>query len=223
MSRAAPPAPSLVCGFSLVEMAVVLAILALLIGGMLMPLSAQQELRHAGETRRLLSEIGEALYGFAASHGTSGGRPYLPCPDTDSDGMENRTVIPGPCVSPEGGLPWATLGLGRQDAWGNPPRYRVAAAFSDSVTGFALTTTGDLRVCADSGCAVVLGSGLPAVVASLGRNGAGSPASADEQENLDGDADFVERPDGAAGFDDLVTWLPPTLLIHRMIATGRLP
>lgn len=211
-------------GFTLTEMAVVLAILALLIGGMILPLSAQQDLRHNAETRKLLADVADALHGFAASHSASSdGRPYLPCPDTDGDGAENRSATPGPCTSQEGWLPWGTLGLGRQDAWGNALRYRVTAAFSNSAAGFTLLTAGDLRVCASSACVAVLGSGLPAVVVSLGKNGAGSPAGADELENVDGDADFVQRDAGAAGFDDLLVWLPPSLLTQRMVAAGRLP
>ena len=212
-------------GFTLTEMAVVLAILALLIGGMILPLSAQQDLRHNAETRKLLSDVADALHGFAASHSASDGKPYLPCPDTDGDGVENPPdrSTGNACTLPEGSLPWATLGLGRQDAWGNTLRYRVSAAFSNSATGFTLLTPGDLRVCASSTCAVVLGSGLPAVVVSPGKNGAGTPAGADELENVDGDADFVQRDAGAAGFDDLLVWLPPSLLTQRMVAAGRLP
>ncbi len=214
-------------GFTLTEMAVVLAILALLIGGMILPLSAQQDLRHNAETRKLLADVADALHGFAASHSASDGKPFLPCPDTDGDGAENRSATPGPCTNQEGGLPWGTLGLGRQDAWGNTLRYRVSAAFSNSATGFTLLTlltAGDhLRVCASSACAAVLGSGLPAVVLSRGKNGAGTPAGADELENLDGDADFVQQDAGATGFDDLLVWLPPSLLTQRMVAAGRLP
>lgn len=226
MRSAAPPAPSFMRrrrGFTLTEMAVVLAILALLIGGMILPLSAQQDLRLTAETRKLLADVGDALYGFAASHSANDGKPYLPCPDTDGDGAENRSATPGPCTSQEGALPWATLGLGRQDAWGNALRYRVTAAFSNSSTGFTLLTAGDLRVCESSACTVVLGSALPVIVLSPGKNGAGVPSHVDEPENLDADADFVQQTGSTTGFDDLLVWLPPSLLTQRMVAAGRLP
>lgn len=225
LRSAASPAPSFTRrrGFTLTEMAVVLVIVALLIGGMILPLSAQQDLRHNAETRRLLADVADALHGFAASHSASDGKPFLPCPDTDGDGAENRSATPGPCTNQEGWLPWATLGLGRQDAWGNTLRYRVSAAFSNSATGFTLLTAGDLRVCASSACAAVLGSNLPVIVLSRGKNGAGTPSGADELENLDGDTDFVQQDAGAAGFDDLLVWLPPSLLTQRMVAAGRLP
>jgi len=118
-------------GFTLTEMAVVLVIVALLIGGMLLPLSAQQDIRYVVDTQKQLSDINEALLGFAASKAP----PYLPCPDTNGDGQEDRAG--GTCAAgQEGDLPWATLGLGRQDAWGNAFPYRVHARYSDRTTGF---------------------------------------------------------------------------------------
>lgn len=210
-------------GFTLTEMAVVLAIVALLIGGMILPLSAQQDIRRNTETQQLLADISEALYGFAATHSASDGKPYLPCPDADGDGIENRSATPGPCVNPEGDLPWATLGIGREDAWGNRLRYRVSGAFSNSAAGFTLQSAGDLRVCETGACAVVLGSALPAIVLSRGKNGGSVPSNADELKNLDGDTDFVQQTGTTTGFDDLLVWLPPSLLIHRMVIAGRLP
>ena len=208
-------------GFTLTEMAVVLIIAALLIGGMILPLSAQQDLRYVAETQKQLNDIGEALYGYAASHAAGDGRPYLPCPDTDGNGTENRNGAA--CASQEGTLPWADLGLGRQDAWGNPFRYRVAPAFSNSANGFALMSAGDLRVCTSAACTATLGMNLPAVILSTGKNGAGATTDADELENLDGDTDFVQRTGSAGGYDDIVTWLPPSLLLQRMVNAGRLP
>ncbi|WP_284155349.1 type II secretion system protein [Sulfuricystis multivorans] len=223
MKRAVPPAPTLaMCGFTLTEMAVVLVIVALLIGGMILPLSTQMDLRNVAETRKQLSDIVEALYGFAASHPASDGRPYLPCPDTDGDGIENRSG--GSCANQEGKLPWSTLGLGRQDAWGNPFRYRVTASFSNSMTGFTLLTGGDMRVCTTGACIATLGTQLPAVILSTGKNGLATPTDADELANLDGNTDFVMHDStNATSFDDQVVWLPPTILFNRMVTAGRLP
>jgi len=218
---AVPPAPTFrQRGFTLTEMAVVLAIVALLIGGMILPLSAQQDLRNNAATEKLLADVGEALYGFAASHAAGDGKPYLPCPDTDGDGIENRSG--SACVSQDGDLPWADLGLGRQDAWGTPLRYAVTAVFSDSTTGFTLMSLGTLQVCPENTCATVLASAVPAVIHSRGKNGAAAAAGADEADNADGDANFVQREHDAS-FDDVVAWLPPGILINRMIAAGKLP
>ena len=208
-------------GFTLTEMAVVLVIVALLIGGMILPMAAQQDIRNASETQKLLAEVGEALYGYAAGHAAGDGRPYLPCPDTDGDGAENRTGAT--CVNQEGNLPWATLGVGQQDAWGNALRYRVAAVYSNSSIGFTLQPAGNnLRVCTSSACTTELASAVPAVILSRGKNGAATPTDADELENIDADDDFVQHtPIGS--FDDIVTWLSASVLLNRMVAAGRLP
>lgn len=223
MNRAVPPALTFVRGFTLTELAVVLVIVALLIGGLILPLSAQQDIRYVTETQKQLADISEALYGYAASHAASDGRPYLPCPDTDGNGTENRTGTA--CTNVEGNLPWADLGLARQDAWGNTFRYRVAATFSNSATGFTLMSVGDLRVCTSTACTATLGSNLPAIILSLGKNGAGTTTDADELENLDGDTDFVQRTlsGNTTGYDDIVVWLPPSLLFQRLVSAGRLP
>lgn len=220
MTYAVPPGLTLERGFTLTEMAVVLVIVALLIGGMLMPMSAQQDIRYVTETQKLMADVSESLYGFAASHAAGDGKPYLPCPDTDGDGAENRTG--GACTNPEGTLPWATLGFGRQDAWGNALGYRVTAAFSNNVTGFTLSSAGDLRICESGACTAAIASAVPAILLSRGKNGAATPTDADELENTDGDTDFVQH-DQSAGFDDLVIWLSPNILYNRMISAGKLP
>ena len=61
-------------GFSLVELAMVLFIVSLLIGGLMMPLSAQHEIHGRQETDKALTNIREALIGFAIVNGR------LPCP-----------------------------------------------------------------------------------------------------------------------------------------------
>lgn len=223
-------------GFTLAEMAVVLVIVALLIAGMVLPLSAQQEIRARQETEKTLSDIREALLGYAAGHMASDGKPYLPCPDTDNppDGVENRSASPGACSAQEGTLPWVDLGLGRNDAWNNRFRYAVTAAFSNNATGFALQSAGTFTICADSAncAATAVANAVPALVLSHGVNGAGAfntgggintaPTGADEVENTNGNTTFVSRvSDG--GFDDLVTWVPSTVLMNRMLTSGKLP
>ncbi|HUW25479.1 MAG TPA: prepilin-type N-terminal cleavage/methylation domain-containing protein [Gallionella sp.] len=61
-------------GFTLVEMAIVLAIVGLLLGGLIPTLSAQMESQRINETRKQLDEIQQALMGFAIINGR------LPCP-----------------------------------------------------------------------------------------------------------------------------------------------
>lgn len=237
-------------GFSLIEMAVVLVIIMLLLGSALVPLSTQFEQRKITETEKALDEIKEALLGYAVSHNANDGKPYLPCPDTDNDGVEQPRVG-GACPpqSQEGRLPWVTLGVTRVDSWGNLMRYRVHPNFSSSNAGFTLSSTANLQVCTAVSCAVMLANNVPAVILSHGRNGFGArsgttgdlnPAatSADELANSDGrnpadTADtanviFVSRtitPLGTAAgeFDDLVVWLSPNVLLNRLVAAGKLP
>ena len=108
-------------GFTLVELAIVLIILALLSGGLMMTLSSQVDQRSYRETQQQLQDIRDALLGYAASHPALDGKPYLPCPDTDGDGIENRTG--NLCASAGGQFPWVTVGFGNQDAWSNRFRY----------------------------------------------------------------------------------------------------
>jgi len=133
-------------GFSLVEMAMVLVIIGLLLGGLLMPLTAQIDQQKIGETRKSLAEIKEALAGFAIVNGR------LPCPangsiaaDAASAGQEATTgtgallicttTIGSGVPSNSGVLPWATLGLSETDAWGRRFTYRVTSSFADGADG----------------------------------------------------------------------------------------
>jgi len=212
LNTAVPPASTFRRrGFTLTEMAVVLVIVSLLIGGMILPLAAQQDIRNVAATQKQIVDAIEALHGFAASRS---GVPYLPCPDTDGNGQEDR--LGADCTATEGNLPWVDLGLGRQDAWGNALRYAVSPAFANSTGGFALLTLGTLRVCADAACAAVVAANVPAVVFSRGKNGA------NEQSPGETPPTFYDRV-AATAYDDVVAWLAAPVLINRMIAAGKLP
>ena len=223
-------------GFTLTELAIVLIIVALLIGGMLVPLSAQRNLQNIRETQKQLSDISDALLGYASSHNAiNDGKPFFPCPDTDNDGLENRTG--NACDAQEGRLPWGELGLGSEDAWGNRFRYSVAATYSNKGAGFTLGQIGaSLKICEESACTKVIANNLPVVIVSHGQNGAGAfnvsggtnpaPIGTDEISNQNADNNFVLHTlSDIAGseFDDLVVWISPYILFNRMIAAGRLP
>ncbi len=119
-------------GFTLTEMAVVLVIVALLLGGMLIPLGTQQDIRAERETQARLAQIQEALIGYAAANGR------LPCPANASSGQEDP-IGGGACASTSNGVaygfaPGATLGLSSLDGnghvldgWAQPIRYAVSA------------------------------------------------------------------------------------------------
>jgi prepilin-type N-terminal cleavage/methylation domain-containing protein len=251
-------------GFSLIEMAFVLVIVTLLLGGLLVPFSTQVEQKRIAETQKAMEEIKEALIGYALSHTSTGvapNQPYLPCPDATitpvpgggiaNDGREDRNGTG--CAVAEGNLPWVDLGVSQADVWGNRFHYRVTLTFADSARGFGLSgpgNTGDITVCSTfTNCPASnkLADSLPALVLSYGKNGYGAinanraagdvtsipcppvtGCSKDEQENFNGDANFVSRTMTtnavpAGEFDDLVVWLSPNVLFNRMVAAGKLP
>lgn len=235
MHRPSLPVNASLRGFTLTELAIVLVIVSLLAGGLMMSIGSQLEQKSRSETQQLLQEARDALLGFAASHSAADGRPYLPCPDTDGDGVEDRSGAN--CANTNGNLPWSTLGVASLDGWNNRFRYQVQQSFASSANGFTLITPApNLRVCEQAACTTTIATALPAVILSHGKNGLGAvnssnaanplPASADEAENADGDSDFVSHtptPAGANEFDDMLSWLSPNILYNRMIAAGRLP
>lgn len=209
-------------GFSLVEMAVVLVIIGMLIGSLAVPITAQLDQRNYSQTQKEMVALTEAVMGYALSNFAANGKPYLPCPDVDNDGLEDRDGA-GLCSSVNGTIPWATLALGRKDSWEVAYIYRVTQAFADKVNGFTLLSPRDIQILDGAGGAV-LASNVPVVIVSKGKTGNGS--GADETENTNGDVTFVSKSiSNAAGneFDDLVVWVPASILFNRMVAAGRLP
>lgn len=225
-------------GFTLVEIAIVLAILALLLGGMLMPISAQIDQQKIMETERSIELAKEALTGFALVKG------YLPCPAMSAtDGNEDRSA--GTCNKRVGFLPWVTLGVPRQDAWGRLFRYSVSPAFSKTTPTFTMESTADITIRTRDATGMLVNlsneNGIPAVVLSHGKDGYGgtslsgtvlaSPpaANVDEITNAVNPRLFVARtqvtdPATSGGaFDDIVDWISPYVLYDRMVAAGRLP
>lgn len=147
-TTAASPVPAPVArGFTLIELAIVLFVVALLLGGMLLPLAGQQDIRNYGDTQKILAEARSALIGFAMAN------DRLPCPASDtSNGAESfclnasddctavTTAVQshGRCSHPYTGfLPAATLGFTPIDAqgyaldgWGGEALHRIRYAVS---------------------------------------------------------------------------------------------
>lgn len=231
-------------GFTLIEIAIVLMIVALVFGSGLSILSVQQDQLRINDTKILLDDANEALIGYALTHTTVDGKPYLPCPDRmtgtgANDGQEDRTA--GICAVQEGNLPWVTLGMTSQtDTWSNRLRYRVAAVFSNSNSGMhlgATPTTGDINVL-DAAAGNTIVTNVPAIILSHGRNGWGAvntfgvanPAppttNVDELANTDVNITFIRHylstEDMVGGaFDDQIIWLSPYTLYNRMIQAGK--
>jgi prepilin-type N-terminal cleavage/methylation domain-containing protein len=213
---ASSPSPERVRGFTLVEMAVAMFIIALLLGSILVPLTTQVEQRQVSETQKMLEDIKEALVGHAIAKG------YLPCPDrtsgggggandTANDGVEDYNTGTGVCFSTTatGNVPWVTLGLGASDPWGNRFRYRVHSAYAQRSPAalFNLSTATNVTVTATSGGTLLTAAspdGAVAVFFSHGKNGFGAmnaltntaqpaPTSLDELDNSAGGTSYTSR------------------------------
>lgn len=234
-------------GFTLIEMAMVLLIVGLLLGGLMVPLSAQMEQRKISETRKTLDEIQQALLGYAIANGR------LPCPadGTAASGNESTSGSGASlaCTLTHGVLPWATLGVSETDAWGRRFTYRVSQGvnsnFADGADGtnaacnittgvsFQLCSSANLNVSTlPAGGGTSVASNVPAVIVSHGTNGLGAypagggtqigTATGDELENADNNNTFVSH-DFTPTFDDIVVWISPNILFNRMVAAGKLP
>ena len=107
-------------GLTLIELAIALAVVGLVLGATLIPLRALDEVRQLQDEQRRLEVVRDAVVGYALRHQTRertvkfriwhqrgilgvssqfrtdrefrlpAGRPYLPCPDWDGDGFEDR-------------------------------------------------------------------------------------------------------------------------------------
>lgn len=130
-------------GFTLTELAVVIAIVGLLLGTLMYTLAAQTEQRNFEETRRRLEAAHELLLGFAIAQGR------LPCPATATSQGDEAPASGGNCtVFPNHGgfLPARTIGFQTVnadgyaiDAWSNRIRYAVVNAPLTSCAGSSTT------------------------------------------------------------------------------------
>ena len=216
-------------GFTLVEMAIVLVIVGLLMAAFLTPLDAQMQQNRVNEARDDISEIKEALQGFASVNLS------LPCPDTTGDGIADACILPINNVTSTGGnVPWVTLGTKPTDPWNRRYQYRVNNDFTIPLTLATNATPNNLRVCTNFTCGAWDANLVPAVIYSSGANGAVQPpVGADELENtvvagatFNGvfvNHEFAQAAAVNGEFDDVVDWLSTNVLIGRLVTAGQLP
>jgi len=197
-------------GFTLVELAMVLFIVGLLLGGLLVPMATKIEQENRISTIDKLNEIKEVLLGYAVINGR------LPCPDCPdgtvgtcsavaaanrNDGIGDWTGAVGSrvCNTQTGNLPWVDLQTGQFDAWNRYFTYQVTPEFSrESNTtpcgtpaigvSFELCTQGDIQLYSAyspppyTGTPTVAAN-IPAVVVSHGADAYESVQTNQQVEN----------------------------------------
>lgn len=231
-------------GFSLVEMAIVLAIVGILMASLLPSLTSQIEQQRRNETRNQIADIQQALMGFAIINGR------LPCPTTQTDpanslyGQEDPSC-PSGTPTTDGYLPWKTLGVSEIDAWGTKRtstsspwngywRYRTDRNFSKSSSPITLTTgfgtcpgsSADCLVVQDNaGNSLTSSSERPiAIVYSTGSNLTPDGQNANYQANGAISPGATYQSDvPSSNFDDILVWISRPQLFNRLVAAGRLP
>lgn len=234
-------------GFTLVEMAVVVTLMAIVLTMGLRLLRATQDSAAWSDTRTKQARIKVALISFLRTNGR------LPCPDS---ALPPTGAEPAACLvnAGRGVLPWQALGLSVadvQDGWANFFTYRVANRTPATSSNWTLTagatafTLGELATplttftLQERDAAGVLGAAVvpnPVVmIISHGKNGAGArslrgaavlpmPVGADELANATAaSTTFVMRTPtevtAATGgaFDDLVAYMSPRDLLQPLV------
>ncbi len=212
-------------GFTLIELAIVMAVAGLMLAGTMKLLGGQLDQSRIKTTRDRLRMAYDALTSYYVTHA------QLPCPadgalaSSDANYGRAQPEASGSCTGVAAAnrvLPWRTLGLQEElsyDGWRQRLTYQVSAP----LTTAGAAASGNLSV--RDGAQSVAGTTeiTPAaafIVISHGENGLGAwlPSGqrkttagigAHEAENTDGAAPFVDKaPSQASGdeFDDLVIW-----------------
>lgn len=109
---------SLQSGFSLLELSVALTIISILSFGLSSALNNVSDFDKYDENRVILQKNYKAFLTFVQVNG------YLPCPDTDGDGLENREAT-FECTSKNGQVPYQDLGVSFGDVWQQALYYSV--------------------------------------------------------------------------------------------------
>ncbi|MBE0494576.1 MAG: type II secretion system protein, partial [Thiomicrospira sp.] len=231
-------------GFTLVEMAIVLAILGIILGGLFAGTSALRETSKFKEDQQKLQDIKAALLSYVAVN------HYLPCPDTSGDGIENpHDFSQAQCNATSGNLPHLSLGTHAVNAYGLPFSYYINTSANDanSVTdpGTSASYFGRMNcnpnttnqtsapcfnkdtppTSASSGMGnfdISDGSSsiaieIPLVVISHGQNGCNGVTGREADNCTSNAATYYQAPqnrEGPNAFDDVLIWLSSLEIKH---------
>lgn len=212
-------APGREHGFTLIELAIVMAVAGLMLAGAMKLLGGQLDQNRLKATRARLQMAYDALVTHYVVN------TYLPCPadgslpSSDADYGRAQPETSGTCTGVPAGrevLPWRTLGLQEElsyDGWRRRLTYQVSAP----LTTAGSSSPGDISI-GDGTSELTAAAAF--VVISHGENGLGAwlPSGrqkpeagipADEDLNTGGTGPFVDRAYSQASgdeFDDLVIW-----------------
>ena len=216
-------------GFSLLELAIVLVVLATAMGSIAQISTQANRQKRWQQSQNILAEARQSLVAYAMQHG------HLPCPASAQATMglvEQRTGAR--CLSPRGRLPTTTLGLKQPRSW--QILYSVSPEFSDKsartagawpcaeplvFTSFNLCDRGRHKIYAKPPLvgANLLVNDIVAVVIDLGS--AHSPRGTEETENQDDDYIYIHKSP-SDDFDDRLAWLTDHTLKYQLAQVGAL-
>jgi prepilin-type N-terminal cleavage/methylation domain-containing protein len=235
------------CGFTLVEIAIVLFIVGLLTRTLLEPIAIAQKHRQFDLTRSELQQVKDSVHAHLVAHG------YLPCPHAGSkvNQLSSDHTSGVECEVLEGSVPAVLLGLSGAidsngsllDVWNRPYRYAVSLSnhttkgnqrFPDWTTRGEASNVGlrylssNLVLCVEpsqAACAKnkVRANNLAFVVLSLGQDVSASGA---QLENQDGDETYIINPlsiRADSPFDDQIVWSSTQDVLYWMLRAGWLP
>jgi len=214
-------------GFTLAELAVAVAIIGLLLAGALIPFSTQIDVRNTADTQRAMESVREAIIGFAQANGrlpcpadgsiaaglanagteqfngtsctaSLGVVPWatLGAPETDAWGRRFSYRVSPAFADASTTSTWATA---TPASPANQSQPCAPTPLPTAPTTFALCSLGDIAVFTrgSTTAAVPMGSALPAIIISHGKNGGGAwqtngirlnpiPTGNDEAANING-------------------------------------
>jgi prepilin-type N-terminal cleavage/methylation domain-containing protein len=223
-------------GFTLIEMAIVLVVIGLVVGGGLAAVGPVITSTKITETKAKLDTLEAALTLYAIQYSC------LPCPAALNGDGTAQFVTPASgcgasCTSDRGVVPWQTLGLSRadgSDAFGTRISYEVTPALvvagSMNRSGTTYTPLGTVDINTAAGAVITTAAAY--VLVSHGPNrhygygedtgtiitapAGGSTVEDDNQATADDDYiqdDFSMAP-GATYFDDIVRWRSKPIIVQ---------
>ena len=210
--------------FTIVELALVMVVAALLLTGMLQPLGKALEYHRQQKLKAMLDTAAERIESFAMVNGR------LPCPASETDpysadyGIEDCGV-----VASEGPLPWRSLDLPENDPWGSPRvaagqpwegylRYRVDPALAENTMDRQNISSKELTIIVlDGQGRQITNKGLSpaAIVCSHGRDKTANGENATTEPLPEALYQVPQVP--GQDMDDQCVWISRLTLLHGMI------